>query len=104
MRLDGRRESNNVEDRRGMGGGKKAGIGGIGGIILVAVIAYFTGQNPLEAVLHQVGNQYAMQDPATEQMQQQFSPEEEELAKFSRQVLAGTEDVWTELFQEMGRT
>lgn len=104
MRLDGRRESNNVEDRRGMGGGKKTGIGGIGGIILVAVIAYFTGQNPLEAVLHQVGNQYAMQDPATEQMQQQFSPEEEELAKFSRQVLAGTEDVWTELFQEMGRT
>ena len=34
MRLTGRRESNNVEDRRGMGTGAKAGIGGIGGIIV----------------------------------------------------------------------
>ena len=33
MRLDGRRESSNVEDRRGLSGGAKAGIGGIGGII-----------------------------------------------------------------------
>ena len=39
MRLDGRRESSNVEDRRGMSGGAKAGIGGIGAI----VIAAFTG-------------------------------------------------------------
>ena len=37
MRLDGRRESSNVDDRRGMGGGMKAGIGGIGGIILIGI-------------------------------------------------------------------
>ena len=48
MRLDGRRESSNVEDRRGMSGGKKAGLG-IGGIIIAMAIAYFTGGNPLEA-------------------------------------------------------
>jgi predicted metalloprotease len=33
----------------------------------------------------------------------EFTAEEEELAKFSRQILAGTEDVWTEVFKEMGR-
>ena len=38
MRLNGRRESNNVEDRRGMSGGMKAGIG-IGGIIMAVVFA-----------------------------------------------------------------
>lgn len=107
MRLNGRRESQNVEDRRG-GSGRmmKGGLGGgIGGIIIVALIAWVTGGNPLEAVLQQVGNQYALQEQPTESAQhQQFSEEEEELAKFSRQVLAGTEDVWTELFRKMGRT
>ena len=43
MRLDGRRQSNNVEDRRGMGGGMKAGIGGLGGIILIAIITLLSG-------------------------------------------------------------
>ena len=49
MNLEGRRESSNVEDRRGMGGGKKAGLAGIGGVIIAMAIAYFTGGNPLEA-------------------------------------------------------
>ena len=43
MRLDGRRESSNVEDRRGMSGGAKAGIGGIAGIILIAVMTFMQG-------------------------------------------------------------
>ena len=43
MRLTGRRESNNVEDRRGMGTGAKAGIGGIGGIIIIALITFMSG-------------------------------------------------------------
>ena len=43
MRLTGRRESNNVDDRRGMGMGTKAGIGGIGGIILIALITFLSG-------------------------------------------------------------
>ena len=37
MKLDGRRESTNVEDRRGMSGGKAAGLG-LGGIAIVAII------------------------------------------------------------------
>ena len=34
MKLEGRRESENVEDRRGMGTGAKIGLGGIGGLII----------------------------------------------------------------------
>ena len=49
MRLDGRRESSNVEDRRGMSGGAKAGIGGIGAIIVAALFAWMTGGDPLSA-------------------------------------------------------
>ena len=41
MRLDGRRESSNVEDRRGMSGGAKAGIGGIGAIVIAALFVKY---------------------------------------------------------------
>ena len=51
MRLDGRRESSNVEDRRGMSGGAKAGIGGIGAIIVAALFAWMSGGDPLQAGL-----------------------------------------------------
>lgn len=105
MRLNGRRESSNVEDRRGMSKGIKGGIGGgIGGIIIVALIAWATGGNPLEAVMEQVGNQQTLQEQMAGGTQKEFTLEEEELAKFSRQILAGTEDVWTEVFRKMGRT
>ena len=53
MRLDGRRESQNVEDRRGMSTGTKAGLG-IGGIIMVALMAWITGGNTLQAVMQEV--------------------------------------------------
>ena len=49
MRLDGRRESSNVEDRRGMSGGAKAGIGGIGAIVIAALFAWMSGGDPLSA-------------------------------------------------------
>ena len=52
MNLDGRRESSNVEDRRGMSGGKKAGMGaGILGVIIAMAVAYFSGGDPLSAGL-----------------------------------------------------
>ena len=105
MKLDGRRESNNVDDRRRSGGlaGMPGGMGkmGIGGVILVALITWMMGGNPLDAL--QTVN---LQDMAnvSEQSDRQFTPEEEELAHFSRQILAGTEDVWKEEFRKMGRT
>lgn len=103
MRLDGRRESSNVEDRRGMSGGKKAGLG-IGGIIVVALMAWMTGGNPLEAVVEQVSQQSMGQNTEVNAEQRKFTEEEQALAKFSTQILGGTEDVWTKIFKENGAT
>ena len=100
MRLDGRRESSNVEDRRGMSGGKKAGLG-IGGIIIAMAIAYFTGGNPLEAGM-QAAQQSMGQNTEVSEGQREFTEEEQALAKFSTQILAGTEDVWAKIFKENG--
>ena len=106
MKLDGRRESSNVEDRRGMSGGTKAGLG-IGGIIVVALMAWLSGGNPLEAVVQQVsenGGLGSLTGTNTEvsEGQREFTEEEQALAKFSTQILAGTEGVWTEIFKQNG--
>lgn len=101
MKLNGRRESNNVDDRRH--GGMSAGVGslGIGGIVVAALITWMLGGNPLD-VLQSVD--ISQMTNVTEQSATgEFTAEEEELAKFSRQILAGTEDVWTEEFKKMGR-
>ena len=105
MRLDGRRESSNVEDRRGMGGGAKAGIGGLAGIIIIALMT-FLGGGDLGDVVNNVVQQGGLSGLQEERVegQREFTAEEEELARFSRQVLASTEDVWTEVFRKMGRT
>ena len=100
MRLDGRRESSNVDDRRRRGGGKKAGIG-IGGLVVAALITWLMGGNPLSVL-----NNADLGSIITNGQETSYEPtaEEEALAKFSRQILAGTEDVWTREFQKMGRT
>ena len=101
MKLDGRRESSNVEDRRGMSGGAKAGLG-IGSIIVVALMAWMTGGNPLEAVVQQVQQNGFGGNTEVNEGQREFTEEEQALAKFSTQILAGTEDVWTEIFKQHG--
>ena len=100
MRLDGRRESTNVDDRRRRGGGKKAGIG-IGGLVIAVLITWMMGGNPLSVL-----TQADLGEMLTEQSGGSYEPtaEEEALAKFSKQILAGTEDVWTQEFKKMGRT
>lgn len=103
MRLTGRRESNNVEDRRRMSSSTKAGIGGIGGVIIIALFTLLSGGD-LGDVFNNVMQQQTTQTEKTQSTgQREFTAEEEELAKFSRQILAGTEDVWTEVFKKMGR-
>ena len=104
MKLNGRRESDNVEDRRGMSTATKAGIGGLGGIIIVALFTLLSGGNLGDVISNvvQSGGLSGLQEEQVEG-QREFTQEEQELAKFSRQVLAGTEDVWTEVFQQMGR-
>jgi predicted metalloprotease len=93
MRWIGRRQSGNVEDRRGMGGGKIAIGGGAGLIILILGLLF--GGNPLD---------YLGGGSSTEAYeQQQPRPEEEnKQAEFVRVVLQDTEDVWNKLFQERG--
>ena len=102
MRLDGRRESSNVDDRRGMSGGAKAGLG-LGGIVLIAVMTFLSGGN-LGDVITNVGTQMASQNVTTsDQQQREFTEEEQAMAKFSSQVLASTEDIWGKVFESMGR-
>lgn len=103
MRLTGRRESNNVEDRRRMSGKAKAGIGGIGGIIVIALFTLLSGGNLGDIVgnVMQSGALNQVSETETQQGQRKFTDEEQELAKFSSQILAGTEDVWTKVFQKM---
>lgn len=102
MKLDGRRQSTNVEDRRGMSGAAKAGSLGIGSIVIVGLIWLLTGQKPDTELIQQItqGNntEYTQTDPT------QFSEEDQELFKFASQILAGTEDVWTKEFKKLGRT
>ena len=100
MRLDGRRESSNVDDRRKLSGGAKAGMG-IGGLVIVALITWFMGGNPMSVLQNaDLGSMITTGDGT----QREMTAEEEELAKFSRQILASTEDVWTRVFQQYGKT
>lgn len=102
MKLDGRRFSNNVEDRRGSSIRTKtiAGFGGIGGLIIAALVVWISGGNPI-SVLNQ-GSSFA----TSEEIRGDYQPtaQEEEYANFAKQILAGTEDVWTEEFEKMGLT
>ncbi|MBO4488149.1 MAG: neutral zinc metallopeptidase [Bacteroidales bacterium] len=99
MNLSGRRESTNVEDRRGSSAGTKVGIG-CGGIILILIIALLTGNNPME-LLKRFS---AQQQSQTETTVHQSSPEEDSLAVFTKKILAGTEDIWTQEFKKIGKT
>ena len=99
MKLDGRRESTNVDDRRGMKTSTKAGMG-IGGLLIAGLLTLLLGGDPSE-LLQQLSGGGAT---TTENTEYVASAEEEELAKFSKQILAGTEDVWKAEFKKMGKT
>ena len=96
MKLNGRRESTNVEDRRGTVG-KAAGMG-LGGIAVVALLTLLMGGNLGDVF------QVVMQNAGSQTAAAQYEPtaENEALAKFSRQILASTEDVWSRYFADNG--
>ena len=98
MRLGGRRTSDNVDDQRGIGGKLGGKSLGIVGLIVVGLIVWLMGGNPLDIVKQQVGTGLTGQD--TEYVP---TAEEEAMATFASQILAGTEDVWTVVFHEMGK-
>lgn len=95
MRLDGRRRSNNVVDKRGISG--KAVGGGIIGVIIAAAIAYFSGGN-----IGDIAGSALSQLGQAQQTEYVADAEDNRLEELSSQVLAGTEDVWTRVFQENG--
>ncbi|HEY2252124.1 MAG TPA: neutral zinc metallopeptidase, partial [Planctomycetaceae bacterium] len=119
MQWRGQRESDNVEDRRGMPGPPLLIGGGLGTIAIVILVALLGG-DPI-AFLQQLQNG---QPPGQQQGQQQGQPQgppepglqegdrraqhdqgqPDELKEFVAVVLADTEDVWDEVFREMGKT
>jgi predicted metalloprotease len=118
MRWDDFRRSRNVEDRRGdggemgggfpfpmPGGGRRAGGGlGIGGLIIVGLIAWALGINPLVLI----GGLDAIQGPGMEQTQapspqRKAGTPEDQLGQFVAAVLGSTEDRWEEIFAQAGQ-
>lgn len=99
MRIDDYRDSDNVEDRRGGGGGFGGGSIGIGGVILALVVSYFTGINPLTLLGFIEQTPLAQHSaPAAHK-----PPADDASARFVYKVLASTEDVWHAAFQANGR-
>ncbi len=104
MRWQGRRESDNVEDRRdqspGVGGGRIGIPRGKGGIILliVVVVAGYYGYD-LTPLLNGGGGTVAPQSSS-----QRISPDDDNAAKFTSVILATTEDTWKTQFTQMGKT
>ncbi|WP_281976801.1 KPN_02809 family neutral zinc metallopeptidase [Pseudorhizobium flavum] len=116
MEWRGRRQSSNVEDRRGAGGRSPFGRGGlrlpagrggvrragggigIGGIILILIISWILGINPLTLLS---GGDIGLDGGGYEE-QTSRAPADDETAAFIRTVLAETEDTWNGIFQASG--
>jgi uncharacterized protein len=109
MRWIGDRESENIEDRRGIGGGLPVGIGGVGAIVVV-LVGLFLGVDPstLLALLNGDGTEQqtetrrANDDGGSSRMPE--AGRGDPMRQFVSVVLADTEDVWSQLLNSMGRT
>jgi predicted metalloprotease len=96
MRWQGARQSQNVEDRRRMPGGPIAIGGGLGTLLLIAVVVLMGGDPRL--LLQNIPNA----PPQPIEQRDALNEPEDELRDFVSVVLADTEDVWRELFRERG--
>ena len=126
MRWQGRRQSDNVEDQRGEGGGFPGGIGrgggfrlpggsgfrtarggGFSGIVILAAIFLFlkfcTSIDPMQILVGEDGGQLA---PGQSQAPSSGTSvkNDDQMTQFARTVLAETEDVWSGIFQAEGQT
>ncbi|MEP9378866.1 neutral zinc metallopeptidase [Aquabacter sp. CN5-332] len=105
MKWEDFRSSGNVEDRRGMGMPGGAGGLGIGTIIVVGLVGWALGINPLVLLsglesLQGGGSGY---EQSAQPQGKQGAPSDQ-LGRFASTVLAQTEDVWTDIFRQQGRT
>lgn len=103
MRWRGERQSDNVEDRRGMSISRGAKVGGIGGIGLIAIVAIsmFMGVDPTSIL--QVVQQNTQSSPVSVE-QSATTAANDDMRNFVAVVLAETEDVWKDTFQQAGKT
>lgn len=98
MDWQGRRESSNVEDRRGISGGGIAIGGGVIGLLFV-LAQFFLGNGDINDL-----QQLIPQGQTQTQMSSSEQAADDEEASFVKVVLADTEDVWSQLFKQMGKT
>lgn len=98
MKWQGRRQSGNLDDRRGMSGKGKLAAGG--GVIAVVVILLQIfggegGQN-LAPILEQM-----TQGQSTQQGEErELTEQEKEMGLFMDAILVDTEDIWNRIFKE----
>ena len=102
MRWKNARQSRNIDDRRGQGGRRVAMGGGLLGIIML-ILGMFFKDSPLVQQLLQVAQPSAQQAASSGGQEYVPTPEEEELAAFTKTVLAFTEDVWEGLYPSIAR-
>ncbi len=95
MKWQGRRGSDNVEDRRGMSTGTKVVGGGVGTIVIVLIVLLLGGDP--SSILDQTGSQ-------TTSGPVEATEEENQMAQFVSVVLADTEEIWTQIFAQSGST
>ncbi|HKU51663.1 MAG TPA: neutral zinc metallopeptidase [Nitrospira sp.] len=97
MRTDDQRESDNIEDRRGMGPARigRGGLG-IGTIVLALAVSYFTGVNPL-TVLNLLTGVQSMTEVSAPTESGPVGAPQDRLGKFASVVLADTETTWRSL-------
>jgi len=98
MQWEGRRESGNIEDRRGMrmgGVGLPLG-GGVGGLVLLLLISWLTGTNPLDLIS-------TSEVPQDQSIGTTGVRDDDPQAKFISVVLADTEDTWRQVFRQRGQ-
>ena len=104
MKLEGREGSDNIEDRRGSrGGGRRMGLpmGGVGGIVLVLVLSFVTGRNPLQ-LLGEMGGLDGgglSTEPASEP-DAAGAPVNDAASIFIARVLRSTEEAWGQVFAQ----
>ena len=121
MRWQGRRQSSNIEDRRGDGGGTggfggagpRIGMGfpggrrgggglGIGAVVVILLVSWFLGINPLTLLGGLEGGDTGSSPFTTGQQTTQTGTPDDEGGQFVATVLADTEDTWTQIFADGG--
>jgi len=104
MRWEGRRQSSNVEDRRGQRGMRRGAAVGGGGIVMALVAIFLLGQDPGQVMQTMQQKQAQSQRQVQTQQNGEYrgTAQEEKIKDFVSVVLAETEDTWNKVFRDVG--